>query len=66
MAAKTLTTKDVVKLTGFSRALIYQFIKSGQLAAYRPAKRKMIFLEDDITNFIENCRVNPQNVSCNG
>jgi excisionase family DNA binding protein len=57
MEKVTLTIGDVAERTRLSKKSIYQLIRTGQLPAYRPAKNKLVFFEDEVENYLKKHQV---------
>jgi len=53
-----LSTKEAAARLGMTLRSLYRFIDEGDLAAYKFG-RVIRLKEDDVTRYIENCRIQP-------
>lgn len=55
-----LSVRDVARLLNISTATVYNYIKSGELPAYRFGKRKISINENEFKNWLSDHKLNAE------
>ncbi len=56
MPPRLLSVRQVRESTGLSRDAIYDLVRDGRLAPFRPGTRKFWFAEDEVERLIRSSR----------